>query len=323
MVNFDDHPTRLGAMASLPAAGKGSALTPYTGTSLPARPTPTVPLPYIDTRMSRRRLAKMTDNIAGMTAATDAATRLYTSLAALETARQQLEQTHAARGHLPLIIEAQRLALLAEIARGQSELASVLGDLRQRRLEREQHAALLPLETERLRLALEQDHTRARAEIEAQRAETAELRARRERRLQLDEEEFQIRRMELAARRAAAEAKLREATALAELRGRADRHRAEADAHRTLAEAEKLRRSAMGSNGEGMPEHLRQHLAAELEIKRNRAPAAQLAQAIRDRAKAEGRDLSVDEVELIDLYESAAAAAEETIRRAAASDFEE
>src|SRR4051812_41363279 len=106
--------------------------------------------------------------------------------------------------------------------------------------------------------------------------------------------------LELVARRRAAEAKLQQAAILGDLRGQAERHKAEAEVHRLRAESEKMRRAAM-PNEDGIPEHLRRHLDAELEIRRNRAPAGQLAQAIRDRARVEGRELTEAEQEIIDL----------------------
>jgi len=187
---------------------------------------------------------------------------------------------------------------------------------------------LIPLQTEQLRGALEQNIAEAQAAAEEHRAKQQELRARRDRQRQsdavreaLDREEAEIRRMELAARRREAEARLRQAATLGELRGQAERFKAETETHRAQAEAEKLRRTV--STGSGIPEHLRRHLDAELEINRNRAPALQLAKEIRGRAAAEGRELTEAELEYIDLLESAATGATEDIRRGAASDFEE
>src|SRR5207302_10604941 len=82
-------------------------------------------------------------------------------------------------------------------------------------------------------------------------------RARRDRQRQLEEQEFEIKQMELAARRQVAETQLRHAASLAELRGDAERHKAQAEAHRTRAEAEKLRRCGGPSEFETMPAALR------------------------------------------------------------------
>jgi len=324
MANSNDRAGR--SITILPPVGRSGSnqrIALYPGAGLPARPAPSVPLPYIDSRLSRRRLVKLTDNLSAATAATDAATRLYTSLGALEFARQEAERIHAARRHLPIVIETEGTTLLAGLLRAQADLTAVRAGLEQQRIEYEQQQQLAPAQTEQLRFTLEQDLAHARADAEARRAELADLRARRDRRRQLEEEEFQIKQMELAARRRAAEAQLRHAASLAELRSEAERHKAETEAHRTSAEAEKMRRANSPSAMDGIPETLREHLAAELEVNRNRTPALQLAAEIRDRAAAANRPLTPEEAELIDLLESSAASAADSIRRGAASDFEE
>jgi hypothetical protein len=325
MANEHDRSGRR-AVTILPPIGKSGsdqAVVPYTGTGLPPRPAPSVPLPYMDSRMSRRQLVKLTAHLLTTAAATDAATRLYSSFGALEFARQGAERIHAARRHLPILVETERTTLLAGLLRAQGALDAVRWELGQRRAEHEQQQLLAPPQTERLRLALDDDLAQAQADAEARRAEQADQRARRDRQRQLEEQEFEIKQIELTARRRAAETQLRHAASIAELRGDAERHKAQAEAHRTRAEVDKLRRSATPSENGVMPEALRQHLAAELEINRNRTPALQLAAEIRDRAAAAKRPLTPEEAEIVDLLESAAAAAEDSIRRGAASDFEE
>jgi hypothetical protein len=325
MANEHDRPGRL-AVTILPPIGKSGsnqAVAPYSGAGLPARPTPSVPLPHMDSRMSRRQLVRLTENLSATAAATDAATRLYTSLGALEFARQEAERVHAARRHLPILVETERTTLFAGLLRAQADLDTVRGALEQGRIEHEQQHQLAPAQTERLCLALEHDLAQAQADADARRAELADQRARRDRQRQIEEQEFEIKQLELAARRRAAETQLRHTASLAELRGDAERHKAQAEAYRTRAEAEKLRRSSMPSETGAVPETLREHLAAELEINRNRTPALQLAAEIRDRAAGEKRPLTPEEAEIVDLLESAAAAAEDSIRRGAASDLEE
>jgi hypothetical protein len=305
MANERDRAGRL-AVTILPPIGKSAsngAVAPYTGAGLPARPAPSVPLPF-DPSWRRGRLMRYREKLDNVTAATEAATRLYTALGALEAARQDGERIHAARRLLPIVCETERTTLIAALSRAQAALNAVRWEQEQQRVEHEQQQQLAPTQTERLRLALEHDLALARADAETHRAEMADQRARRDRRRQLEEEEFQIKQMELAARRRAAETQLRQAASLAELRGDAERHKAQAEAHRARAEAEKMRRASMPSATDGIPETLREHLAAELEVNRNRAPALQLA-------------------ELIDLLESSAASAADSIRRGAASDFEE
>ncbi len=325
MTNEYDRTGRLAVTILRPISKSGvnQAVAPYTSTGLPARPAPSVPLPYMDSRTSRRRLVKQTEHSSAMAAAIDAATRVYTSLASLEFARQEAERVHAARRHLPIFVETERTTLLAGLLRATADLTAIRVGLEQQRLEHDQQRQLAPAQTERLRLALEDDLAQAQADAEGRRAELADQRARRDRQRQLEEQEFEIKQMELAARRRAAETQLRHAASLAELRGDAERHKAQAEAHRTRAEAEKLRRSATPSEVGEMPEALRQHLAAELEVNRNRTPALQLAQEIRERAAAAKRPLTPEEAEIVDLLESAAAGAEDSIRRGAASDFEE
>ena len=301
-------------------AASSQNLAPYVGTALPARPAPTVVLPFIDGRMSRRKLARLRDRLSEAAATTDAATRLYTAYGALEAARQEDEKIHAARRLLPLAIEADRLRVVADIVRAHADLDAALGELEQRRIEREKNAQLIPIQVEQLRFTLEQELAQTRADADAHRAEQTDQRARRERQRQLDEQEFEIKQMELAARRRTAEMQLRQAASLAELRGEAERHKAQAEAHRTRAEAEKLRHAAAPSD-DGIPEALRPYLRTEFEVARNRAPAVEIARAIRNRAAAEGRSLTEAEQAIVEIYESAAAAAESDIRRGEAADF--
>jgi hypothetical protein len=329
MANNETRPL-LPAILSLngKAPSQGS-LAPYGGAPLPARPAPAVPLPYFDPRMSRRKLGKLRDRLSDATAATNAATALYTAYGALETARQEDEKIHAARRLLPLGLEADRLRVIADIVRAHADLDSALAQLEQNRIDREKNEQLIPLQVETLRVTLEQGIAEAQAAAEEHRAKQQELRARRDRqrqsdavREQLDKEEAEIRKMELTARRRAAEARLRQAGTLGELQGQAERFKAETEAHRAQAEAEKMRRTVTPDTA-GIPEDLRRHLDAELEVNRNRAPAVQLAQELRERAKAAKRPLSPEEAEIVDLLESAAASAADSIRRGAASDFEE
>src|SRR2546428_263236 len=99
MANEHDRTGRL-AVTILPPIGKSGsnqAGAPSRGTGFPARPAPSVPLPYMDSGMSRRRLVKLTELLSATVAAPDAVTRLYTSLGALEFARQEAERVHATR----------------------------------------------------------------------------------------------------------------------------------------------------------------------------------------------------------------------------------
>jgi len=63
------------------------------------------------------------------------------------------------------------------------------------------------------------------------------------------------------------------------------------------------------------------YLKTEAEVRRARSAAARVADTIRNAAAAEGRALTPQEQELLDMYEGAAAAAEEQIRRGGAADF--
>jgi hypothetical protein len=71
-----------------------------------------------------------------------------------------------------------------------------------------------------------------------------------------------------------------------------------------------------------MPEPLARHFATEREVRHSTNEAGRRAQAIRARATAQGRELTDIEVEEIDMLENAATAAEGSIRRGEASDFE-
>jgi hypothetical protein len=192
--------------AVLPALRSAFGLTPsnrsvvpYTPPGLPVRPAPHVPLPF-DTSWRRGRLARFREKLDNVTAATEAATRLYSALGALEAARQEGERIHAARRLLPIAFETDRTTLLAPLVRAQADLDAVRGDLEQRRIEREKQSELLPLQMEQLRLTLEHELAQARAVAEAQHVERADQRVRRERRWRLEQQDLE---MELAARRQA------------------------------------------------------------------------------------------------------------------------
>ena len=66
---------------------------------------------------------------------------------------------------------------------------------------------------------------------------------------------------------------------------------------------------------------LHEFIRTESEVRRARSAAARVADAIRSAAAEAGRDLTAQEAELVEMYEGAAAAAEEAIRRGGAADF--
>jgi len=69
------------------------------------------------------------------------------------------------------------------------------------------------------------------------------------------------------------------------------------------------------------PDALRRHLAAQHEVKLNRAEATRRIKIIHDRAAAEGRDIADDEQDEIDAIHEALAQAEAEIRQSSASDL--
>jgi hypothetical protein len=73
--------------------------------------------------------------------------------------------------------------------------------------------------------------------------------------------------------------------------------------------------------GKSNDDPLAEYLRTEAEVRRTRSRATHIADAIRATAAAERRDLTSEERELLDMYESAAAAAEGDIRRGGAADF--
>ena len=235
-----------------------------------------------------------TKNFTAAAELAQAGTRFFQASQSLEQARQELEHTHARRALLPLVVAHERMVL-------QTALAKALGD------------------------------------FEAVQTDLAGQRARRTHQQWLADDDFHIQtlrreaeRRELEARIAMAGAQASFAAQIGQRRGEAGLHQARGQAFRAQVGAEHeqgqrddardRRRAPVGSHN-GMSEVLGQAYATEREVHVTHAEADRRAQAIRDHAAAQGRDLTDDELEEMDMLEDAAAAAEGSIRRGEASDL--
>ena len=154
----------------------------------------------------------------------------------------------------------------------------------------------LPMILEEEQLRLQTEIAKGRGELQAAADLYADHRARRAERRELDAEAHAL---ELARRRRLI---LEEQLAIERLKG-------------------KLGKDDEPARGGQDSDPLGDYIKTETEVRRARSTAARVADAIRNAATAEGRDLTSQEVELLDMYESAAAAAEEHIRKGGAADF--
>lgn len=84
-------------------------------------------------------------------------------------------------------------------------------------------------------------------------------------------------------------------------------------------DAKGMERAAPAPSTSNTPEEFTRAWATEERVRRNRSEADRLIDAIYDRARAERRNLTADEVEEIDALQDSAAAAESEVRRRSAS----
>ncbi len=186
-----------------------------------------------------------------------------------------------------------------EILRKYTVAATAFEDSYQQLVTAQARRHTIPLVAEREILSLQAEIAKGRGELEAIVGLYADLRARRSEQRELETETHAL---ELARRRRLT---LEERIVIKRLE---DRLAAKAP------EPEKAPREAD-------TDPLREFIHTETEVRRARSAAARVADAIRSAAAEAGRDLTPQEAELIDLYEGAAAAAEEQIRRGGAADF--
>jgi hypothetical protein len=279
---------------------EGELLPPSSNRSVgewPNRPTPPVvnwqprlPANWMD-RWAARRLTQGFDLSSEVV---QAGTRFYEAAQRLEKARQDLELAHARRALLPLQIAHERLVLEQALGKAMADLEAVQADLLTQRAWRT-HRQLLSDEEFRL-------------EVLRRQAERQELEGR----------------MAVASAQAAFAAKIGQRRGEAELhRSQEGRFRAQmaAERERNRRDEERGRSRDAEPAGDEMPEPLRRHYATEQEVHANVTEAQRRAQAIRDRAAAQRRNLTNEEIEEIDALEDAAQAAADSIRRGAASDL--
>jgi hypothetical protein len=158
--------------------------------------------------------------------------------------------------------------------------------------------ALLPALLEEEKLRVEADIARARGELQAATALYADHRAQRAERRELEAGTHAV---EMArARRALLEEQI------------------------SIRRLEDVLKDGAGTRSDSTPapdDPLSDYLKTEQEVRHARSAASRVADAIRSAAAAEGRPLTRQEAELVEMYESAAAAAEANIRRGGAADF--
>jgi hypothetical protein len=260
-------------------------------------PTPAVYTPVLgESRRGRRRAKQLVEDLRTASEVHEAARGCEESLTNLEEAHQQRELVQLRRAQLPARIELENLSIGKEVLAARTAFESMVEQQQDDRTDRERHR-LLDHEDFETQLA---NRRAARLEAEA-RARAAE--------------EYAGHAAEISQRRA--EADLHKATEAAFGK------EADAEAERRRRDQERQRRrQTVQPEGPDMPEPLARHYATERKVQTSRKRAEEMAEAIRQRAAAAGRELTDDEAEDIDALFSAAAGAEGTIRRGDATDFE-
>jgi hypothetical protein len=156
-----------------------------------------------------------------------------------------------------------------------------------------ERASLLPLATERDRERLKHELVAAQLELEA-------LLQERQRAVEIADADHKIALIARKAEKLEAKARVKEAK-------------------RALKQAGKKPKGQ--SAADDMPEEFRRHWQTEQDVHRNRSESDARIAAIYDRARAERRNLSAEEIEEVDALANAADGAESEVRRRAASDF--
>ena len=289
-----------------PSAGTNllPAVVPPTVARLPTdqfqprnSPMPAVYTPLIgESRRGRRRGKQLVEDLQTASEVHEAARGYEESLTKLEEAHQHRELVQLRRAQLPAKIELENLAIGRELLAAHTAFEAKVEKQQDERTDRERHR-LLDREDFETQLA---DRRAARLEAQARAAAA---------------EEYAVHAAEIGQRRA--EADLHKATEAA-LGKEAD---AEAERNRRDQQRQR-RRQAQAPEGPDLPEPLARHYATERKVQTSRKRAEELAETVRQRAAAANRDLTDDEVEEIDALLSAAAGAEDTIRRGDATDFQ-
>lgn len=282
------------------AGGSPNALVPVP--SVPAwqaRPVPEVAIFHARFGLgggNRRKATRLVNDIGIATDVLNANTQFTKAAEALEIARNVAESAHARREFLPLRMTQERLGLEQQLFKATSDVEAAREEVQEQRVDRERHRQLAT-----------EDYEIAKLKKKAQK-------------------------LEASARIAAAAAQLANAPLLGAARSESELFQAKEEAFRHQADAESERRrwnEERRKRGEvvppeekdTMPPTLARHYATEHEVKENLNAAALRAQAIREQAVREGRDISPDEIEELDILENAAIAAEQSIRRGGASDI--
>lgn len=265
-----------------------------------ARRTPGIPLfqPILGDSSRRRRQAKQfIDDVALASSVADAITGFSKGAERLEEAHQDLELAHERRKLVPARAQRERMALHRELVEAQKSLEETI-------------------------------------------EEAVAQRVVRQRQRQIDTDDFEIEVIEREAAKLDAEAKKAEAAArlayaerVGRQAGEADFYRAQGDSLRNQADAEAERRRlaeerekrtqvAVPEPENGEPPEFAAFDASAKRARKNRKWGEALAEEIRARAAAEGRDVTDEEAEEIQEALDSAAAAEGAVRKSTALDFE-
>jgi hypothetical protein len=288
-----------------PAATAGLPTIPAPRAQPPAvRPTPDVAMytPGITggwrDRFRARKYAERLDEAVGVA---QAGTRFHQAAERFEESVQSLEYTHKKRVLIDDKVAQEQLELRKQIAQSLMALDDMRSDHETKRVDQARRQTLGEEDFEIARLRLQKEKEDLQAGIDA-------AGARRVLDRQIVEQRTQV---EIA----------RAEEELLRTRAQAERHRTRLQEEKYRQEREKWRDAGAAPLADDMPEALRRPMETAREVKRSTKYAEDQAQRIRDRAARENRELTVEEIEELDVLEDAARVAEDSIRRGFASDI--
>jgi hypothetical protein len=251
--------------------------------ALPIRPAPSVAPFFSQGFIARWKGRAVAKNLDVGSTVKEAARRYLATSEAAEAAQQAAELQFERRRSLPMVAEAERATVLATLTRAAMALEAAQYEREQRSVDylHQQHVDALQWQSTVLGL----------------KTEFATSQARQRRQQQIEEEDHRIEMMQRD---------LAQLDLIAEITDRI------AAARRKRAET---------APADNTPEEFRRAWATEERVRVNRSEAEIRIDAIYARARAEVRDLTQDEIEEVDALVNTADAAEDTIRRGAASDL--
>ena len=278
---------------------------PVPGASVPAPKAPTPPawpirpapsaVPFVDQGFGARRRARaFARNLDLGTAAAEAARRYFAAAEAAEAAHQSAEAQHEKRRSLPIIAATERAGLLTAYTQAAQGLDAAQHEREERAADHRHRQLTDALQWQKVALALQGDIAQAHITLDAIRGAGIAQEARRTREQEIANEEH---RLEMLKRDLIA------LDLIADLRSKLDTLRTQ------------------NTGADTTPEPFRRHYEASREVLRNRSEAQRRIDEIYLRAALERRPLNDDEIADVDAIADADGAAQDEVRRSAASDL--